>query len=92
MGLLVSWKSTKQPAVARSNSEAQYCTMADGTSELLWIKNPPKELELAKDMLIILHYDMTTLHIASGPGYYERMEHIKVGRYFIHKKSSEERN
>ncbi|MCI01942.1 hypothetical protein A2U01_0022972, partial [Trifolium medium] len=35
---LISWKSKKQPTVARSSAEAEYRALASLTSELLWIK------------------------------------------------------
>jgi hypothetical protein len=33
----VSWKSRKQCTVARSSTEAQYKTLADGIAEVLWL-------------------------------------------------------
>ena len=34
---LISWRSKKQTHVARSNTEAEYCALADTTFVLLWL-------------------------------------------------------
>lgn len=42
-GNLVTWKSKKQSVVARSSAKVEHKTMAQGDSELLWLR---KLLEL----------------------------------------------
>ena len=34
----ISWKSGKQRTIARSSTEAEYKTLTDGTSEVLWLR------------------------------------------------------
>ncbi|XP_016581885.1 secreted RxLR effector protein 161-like [Capsicum annuum] len=43
-GNLITWRSKKQKVVARSSAEAGFRGMANGLSELLWIKYVPKVL------------------------------------------------
>ena len=38
-GNLVTWRSKKQPMVAKSSVEAEYMGMAFGVCELLWLRN-----------------------------------------------------
>ena len=37
-GNLATWRSKKQPIVARSSAEAEFRAMAQGICELLWLK------------------------------------------------------
>ena len=48
-GNLISWKSKKQDAVARSSVEAEYRAMALTTCELIWLKHLLQELKCGKD-------------------------------------------
>ena len=34
---VVSWSSKKQPVVSRSSNEAEYRSLANATSELIWL-------------------------------------------------------
>ncbi|XP_058733061.1 uncharacterized mitochondrial protein AtMg00810-like [Vicia villosa] len=43
---LISWKSKKQPTVARSSAEAEYRALASLTSELLWIRQLLRTFEV----------------------------------------------
>ncbi|XP_057465739.1 uncharacterized mitochondrial protein AtMg00810-like [Actinidia eriantha] len=38
-GHLISWKSKKQAVVSQSSAEAQYPVVAQGTSEILWLRH-----------------------------------------------------
>lgn len=43
-GNLVTWTSKKQPVVTRSAAEAEFCAIALGICEFMWIKILLKEL------------------------------------------------
>lgn len=41
---LVSWLAKKQPTVARSSTEAEFQTIADAATEIIWIRNLLQEI------------------------------------------------
>ena len=59
--------------VAFSSSEAEYCAMAHGTCELLWLKTLMLELGFVCEKPMLLHCDNNSArHIATNPFYHER--------------------
>ncbi|KAK4409489.1 Retrovirus-related Pol polyprotein from transposon RE2 [Sesamum angolense] len=83
-GNLMTWRSKKQTTVARSSAEVEYRAMAHTTSEILWLKNPLKELGFMYDDPVPMHCDnQAVIHIASNPIFYERTKHIEVDCHFV---------
>ena len=50
---LISWRSKKQTFVARSSTEAEYHTLADTTSELLWLQWLLKDLGVSTSSTLL---------------------------------------
>jgi len=59
-GNLVTWRSKKQPVVARSSAEAEFKGMARGVCELLWIKNVLSDLGFNQNETMSLYCDNTS--------------------------------
>ncbi|GKV51107.1 hypothetical protein SLEP1_g57782 [Rubroshorea leprosula] len=81
---LVSWKATKQRAVARSSTEAEYRALAAGTSELVWIQNLLFELGIRPTSPPALYCDnLGATYLSSNPVMHSRMKHIAIDLHFV---------
>ncbi|GAV76750.1 hypothetical protein CFOL_v3_20223 [Cephalotus follicularis] len=84
---LVSWKSKKQPVVARSIAESEYRAMAHTTCELMWVRQLLTEMGFADASPMQLWYDnQAAIHIASNLVFHERTKHIEVDCHFVREK------
>ena len=64
----ISWKTKKQPIVARSSAEAEYRSMAVTSGELVWLKSLLQSLGVLHVMPMRLFCDsQAALHIAANP-------------------------
>ncbi|PON82508.1 hypothetical protein TorRG33x02_217530, partial [Trema orientale] len=86
-GNLVTWRSKKQSVVARSSAEAEFRSLANGISELLWVKMLLEELQAPKIMPLKLYCDnKAAISIAHNPVHHDRTKHVEVDRHFIKEK------
>lgn len=80
----ISWKTKKQVTVSRSSSEAEYRALAHATSEVLWLQNLLKCLQVECSSPIVIYCDnQAALHLTANPVYHERTKHIEVDCHFI---------
>ena len=62
----MTWRSKKQPVVARSSIEVDFQALTQGKYEIMWIKILLKELHIEpKDpmQIIVIIKQLSTLHI-----------------------------
>ena len=86
-GNLISWKSNKQPVVARSSAESEYRAMAHVTCEFIWTRHILREIGFGDPGTMNLWCDnQTSIHIANNPVFHERTKHIKVDCHFVREK------
>ncbi|KAK2979081.1 hypothetical protein RJ640_026031 [Escallonia rubra] len=65
---LVTWRSKKQPVVAKSSSEAEFRSMAQGICELLWLKIILNDLKIKLETPMKLYCDnKSVINIAHNP-------------------------
>jgi hypothetical protein len=82
-GSPVSWCSKKQSAVSRSSTEAEYRSMADTTSEIMWLTLLLKDLHIDLKDTPTLHCDnVSALALAANPIYHSKLKHVEVDVHF----------
>lgn len=87
---LVSWKSKKQNVVSRSSAEAEYRSMANAVSEVVWLTALMKELNEEITTPVVVYSDSkAALQIAANPVFHERTKHIEIDCHFIRDKIQE---
>ncbi|MBW0538331.1 hypothetical protein O181_078046, partial [Austropuccinia psidii MF-1] len=84
---LVIWKTRKQPTVSLSTAEAEYRSLCDLTSELLWLRQWCQECGLAhSDGPIPVHEDnQGCINTANGDSNVNsrRMKHVDIQLHFV---------
>ena len=74
----------KQTHVAHSSTEAEYRTLADTTSELLWLWWLLKDLGVSTSSITPLYCDnQNVIHIAHNDVFHEWTKHIEIDCHFI---------
>ncbi|GKV03490.1 hypothetical protein SLEP1_g15780 [Rubroshorea leprosula] len=80
----VSWKATKQRAVARSSTKAEYRALAAASSEMVWILNLLHELGIHPSTPLALYCDnIGATYLSSNPIMHSRMKHIAIDLHFV---------
>ena len=83
-GGAIVWKSKKQPTTARSSAEAEYVSLADTVSELLWVLMALKELGVTVEGEVEIFIDnQAAQNMAKNPVNQERTKHIDVAYHFV---------
>ncbi|GKV49990.1 hypothetical protein SLEP1_g56708 [Rubroshorea leprosula] len=80
----ISWKASKQKAIARSSTEAEYRALAAASSELVWVLHLLSELGLPSGTPPVLYCDnVGATYLSSNPVMHSRMKHIAIDLHFI---------
>ena len=81
---LISWKSSKQKAVARSSTEAEYRSLANTAAELSWITSLLIELGVSSSSTpSILCDNLSATYLTHNLVYHTRMKHIAIDIHFV---------
>ncbi|KAG7541464.1 Reverse transcriptase RNA-dependent DNA polymerase [Arabidopsis thaliana x Arabidopsis arenosa] len=81
---LVAWSSKKQKTVARSSTEAEYKSVANTASEVLWVVSLLAELGLPPSGSPVIYCDnMGATYLSSNPVFHSRMKHVAVDFHFV---------
>ncbi|KAK3036184.1 hypothetical protein RJ639_030254 [Escallonia herrerae] len=86
-GNLVTWRSKKQPVVARSSAEAEFWALARGICEGIWLRRLLSVLKIIKSWPMKLYCDnKAAVNIAQNPVHNDRTKHVEVDHHFIKEK------
>lgn len=81
---LVTWRSKKQPVVARSSVGAEFKSIAHGICELLWLRILLVEVGFPTTRPMHLYCDnKTAISIAHDLVQHDRTKHVEIGHHFI---------
>ncbi|KAG8497024.1 hypothetical protein CXB51_008238 [Gossypium anomalum] len=83
----IAWCSKKQAVVSRSSSEAEYRSLANCVSELLWIKQLLGEIGMPVVQSPVIWCDNTsTISMAANPTHHARVKHVEIDHHFVREK------
>ncbi|GAU26774.1 hypothetical protein TSUD_317720 [Trifolium subterraneum] len=83
---LVSWWSKKQTLVARSSAEAEYKSLANLSSEILWLQSLITELGCQFDTPKVLCDNLSTTSLAHNPILHHKTKHMELDIFFVREK------
>nr|GEY41201.1 retrovirus-related Pol polyprotein from transposon TNT 1-94 [Tanacetum cinerariifolium] len=89
--LKISWKSTLQPMVPLSTTEAKYMSMTEGIKECIWLHGLVYSLGLKVEKLALFYESQSALSLAKNPLYHKRTKHTDVRLNFIRDALEEDR-
>jgi hypothetical protein len=83
----VSWRSSLQPTVALSTTEAEYMALTEVTKEVEWVRTFLKELQYGTDTPTTVSTDnQGAKALANNPVSHSRTKHIAIRHHFIREK------
>ena len=81
---LISWTLKKQPTIARSSTESEYCALANSTAEIMWLWSLLFELGFFSSNPATLWCDnVGVIYLCSNPVFHARTKHIELDYHFI---------
>ncbi|GJW42432.1 ribonuclease H-like domain-containing protein, partial [Tanacetum coccineum] len=84
---IVQTNSKKQNTLSKSSTEAEYKAFASVTSEVIWILNFLKDLQIENLLPALLHYDSNSaIKIAANPDFHEKTKHLEIDLHFVREK------
>jgi histone deacetylase 1/2 len=84
---LISWSARKQATVSRSSTEAEYKSLANATTEIVWIEALLKALGMKFRYLPRLWCDnLGATYLSVNPVFHARAKHIEIDFHFVREK------
>ncbi|KAL4352605.1 hypothetical protein GQ457_06G004450 [Hibiscus cannabinus] len=84
---LLSWSSRKQRSVSRSTAEAEFRSLADAASELMWLKAILVDMHATSGDIPIVWSDNTSaVAMAANPVMHAKTKHVELDLFFVREK------
>ena len=81
---LVSWSSKKHPTVSRSSTEAEYKSLSDAASEILWLSTLLRELRIPlPDTPELFCDNLSAVYLTANPAFHARTKHFDIDFHFV---------
>jgi hypothetical protein len=81
---LVSWSARKQPMISRSSTEAEYKSIANVATEIMWIQTLLDELGIPHPPTTSVWCDnLGATYLSANPVFHARNKHIEVDYHFF---------
>lgn len=80
----ITWSSKKQTTVSRSSTEAEYRSLANLTTEVIWIQTLLQELRVPLPQKPTLWCDnLSTVALSANPVFHSRSKHFELDLHFV---------
>ena len=79
----ISWKSTLQPTVALSSTEAEYMAITEALKEAIWLKGFVGEILSIKSLIIVYCDNQSAIHLTKNRMYRDKTKHIDIRYHFV---------
>ena len=87
---LVSWLSKKQSSISLSTAEAEYIVAVDCCTQILWMKEALKDVNIENKKPITIFCDNTSaISLSKNPVMHSRTKHIPIKYHFLHEQVAE---
>lgn len=81
----ISWSSKKQRTIARSSTECEYKSLANATSEIIWLQRLLCELGISIRHVPTLQCDnMFAIYLTANSMFHACTKHLEINYHFIH--------
>jgi histone deacetylase 1/2 len=81
---LISWSARKQATVSRSSTEVEYKSLANATTEVMWVQTLLTELGISHPLAARLWCDnIGATYLSANPVFHARTKHIEVDYHFV---------
>lgn len=82
-GNTVSWKSSLQPVVALSTTEAEYIALTEAVKEAIWIRGLLEDMRIKPESAAVWSDSQSAICLSKNNAFHERTKHIAKKYYFI---------